>query len=716
MRDTEWVDALYNSAFKQVVSHDTLEYSNPHFLAQKSADFIEPNDFDPKKLKQFIAEYFQLSDGFSLVNPDEFEEETIDRVPRRRSSTPFTDRSKTPVERSQTLTPINAEAEEYYCAALGQQFTKKQMHTLIRFMVAYRYDGALHREELSIVSQSHFSAFFEALKQNLKPQTFAYQLLNLLPVTAVLTWAWEDDPSYHPSFFVFLGLGIMTLPIMRNIHFYSSITSGMASEEMNTIREAIAKAHDTLQRDLVAKLSLDPADAEKLERMLVKPSFSKRLDLELRSWAAFSIKMTEALAIFYSVAFKALPWYFKLAGGVVAGIVQGVDISFNNVNRIGCEQQSLAEWQRNTIASNDTADNAFYFPRIANAAFIPWAMAKCCPSMWVVIKTFAAIEMMELLELTSDTTPGGLYGFYLTAILSALFNSNSFSVYNVDDNLAKHLLTKRTFAYKGPNDTLFNRIGQALMGSVPPTAVVAFLAHEFGGLNYELSGAVSLPTMLAIASGIVYSEKFAHGYSQLCEMRFVNGVLRHLDQLHIIDKLTLFTAGAALSITGTVRNNVMMATAGEPLFFLMMSALLAERSRSLANAARYTFVQAFLYASAMLTWVLNCVLPFLNLYAWNLPADQHPAHLTESYFGKSLSYVMAVGALTLGLAGYFDYKATGMKVAELNDEIPANEKRSSLVGRVCSRVVNGCSIFGKYVTGRDADEGHLLAKPIATGL
>lgn len=575
--------------------------------------------------------------------------------------------------------------------------TEEQMIALIRVMIARQYDGTMHIAGFQASDRNAcvqwLDSFYEALKQNANPAVIGYQLVNLLPLTAVITAVMEAKPDYRPTAWEFSALGVAALAVIRNNHFYAAAIAGASKEKIQKIVQEIVTAHNTLLDELKLVIPGDDADAiksrEQLLRLLTMPSLGKKVDQETRAVVAFLVKMGEAFALVYSDAFKTLPGYLKPLLALLFALVQGVDTAFSVVTRIGGQQRGFLEFMQEIIPTLNTPDLAPIFSSIANFAPIPWTMAKIGPLMWLVVRARAAMATLELLGADSEQMRGAMFGYYAVAGFAGMFASEVFTRYTVDENLARHLPTERTFLYR--DGTLLHRIGQASIGGMPLGAVAAVIAHLAGGLDIFESAAVGGPTALLSTALLLASDNYRRLYSYVFELRFPNAALRQLDRLHIADKSLLMTVGVGATAFGVARENEIAATLGLVLLFLSGTALVAERSRYAANALRFVFAQMLLYSAAFLTWVINFVLPMKNMSHGQQPND-HPSYLDSDYFTLAGKIALSLGAALLGGgAAFADWKSTGGKVSELTQVIAPEEKRAFSISNAIRALGICCS-------------------------
>jgi hypothetical protein len=292
----------------------------------------------------------------------------------------------------------------------------------------------------------------------------------------------------------------------------------------------------------------------------------------------------------------------------------------------------------------------------------------------VAVKFRAAMTLLTLLDVDRNDVRGGLYGYYAIALLSACFFSSVFSAYNVDEKLAKHLPTPRNFEYGNTYDAA--TVAQALVGSLPLAACVALIGY-CADLPVLYSGLIGVLLMLPTAILIIEQARFAYYYRQLFEMRFVPAILHQLDRLHGVDKAVLTVGGVALTSAGVYKDNAFLAAPGQALLFMMTTAWAAEKSTSAASALRYIPVQMLLYAAALITWILNCVLPLHNMMHDQDPKNR-PSTLAADYF-QDWRIVIIVGSLIAGaMAGFKDYASTGSKLPACTHSIALEARRRSI--------------------------------------
>src|SRR3989338_6831728 len=568
--------------------------------------------------------------------------------------------------------------DSYTLKTTDVEFSKDQIKKLIGFMKDHHFDGVIYdityAPSTKNVAIRYTKTFFKALAQNLRPQATAYQILASLEVTATLSAIWEQDPNYYPSPFLFVGLGVAVLAMLRSNHFYTSIIGGLSSDDILTIQEKITRQKETLFCS--ENLGAFPEEAHNpLFHLLTKPNIPSRIDQEIRAWISYLVKLSASAAVFLE-EFKTLPLHLVLSAAFVAGSFEGIDAAFTMVTAIGGEHKALFEYKDGIIPPPSDSNRALIFPYLADFPLIPWAMAKVGPAMWAVVKARAAFTFMRLIDLKSKDVQGGIYGFYSIALLSAAYVSCVFSQYNVDQKLGQHLPTIRDFKYTHKFDV--QSVAKAAIGAVPVAAIAAYAAR-YADFDIFDSAVISLPLWTLTTMLIWHSEKFAEYYSQGVEMRFVNPVINTIDRWHTEDKFAAAIVGACITVLGVYKDWPVIAAPGEALMFVMLpSAVIAECensgiTRSTASAIRYVTVQACLYAAALMTWILNCALPLYNLATHKDPNDR-PSRINTEYFHQYGYYLLVFGGLIASVAaGYKDFCSMGSKVKTLVAPIPEEE-------------------------------------------
>jgi len=570
-------------------------------------------------------------------------------------------------------------------------FTETELHALINFMKAHHFDGALYDAEYQPSSESlavqSLIAAKKVLMQNIRPTAFVFQLLNLLEVTALLSAIWEKDKNFFPGPGLFSWLAVVALFTLRNNHYFASVIGEFSREKMIQIKINI----EDQTRDLLNELAKLTPGVEGVDintillRLLTKPLRHERILQELSSWIAYTVKLSATAAVFLE-EFKLWPLHLTLFAATIAGTIQGVDSSYTMYNAINGEHRKILEYRAGKIPVQYTPDRALFFPKFSDFPVIPWMMAKLGPAIWTAVKLRAAVTLIRLLKLESADVPGGLYGFYGIAFASALYTSCVFSLYGIDQKLAKELPTQRNFQYTHTLDR--HSIATATLGALPISAMVAYGMHL---ANYDNKSALiaALPAWSATTVLILNFPVFAHFYRQIVEMRYVDSLMHHLDHLPTNDKFMLFVLSALATAGGIGWDKPALAVPGEIAVFLTFTAWIAQCARPTASYLRYTVAQSVLYATALVTWILNCAIPFYNLNTHQDPADR-PAHLDESYFHTAGYFmIVSMGLFACFGAAHRDWKATAAKIPALTGKIDTdNQETRSVIFRPLSWMCN----------------------------
>lgn len=560
-----------------------------------------------------------------------------------------------------------------------QILAQNEMIALTKFMIAHHYDGELHTNSYKKDADTSFTvaAYLQSAARNLYLKSFLLQITTLLECTAIFSAIWEKKGDFNPNknlnrllYVVFIAFAYASL---RNVHYYANkpshkpMTAGETEERaLDDMPEAL-KENEELQETLLSRLTT--------------PHFSVRLEQEIRSWLGYFIKLGAAAALFFA-ELPSVPLAGQLMMAALAGTVEGVDTAFTQV-AIGNEHRSQEDLNRGTFPPSHV-DRGLGFAHVANFTPIPWLMAKVGPAMWSVVKARAAVTFMRLIHLSDNQVPGGLYGIYAIAALSAAYVSTVFSQYNVDEKLGKSLPTQRDFQYA---EAWRTRLAQGVLGALPTAAAIASTAHS-AGFDYMASAVyVGLPAQLVFTLAIGSSKRFADLNREINELRFVSKAATAFDRLHITDKITLGITGALIaglgagmdvsSGMGTHKIWQFTSGAGQVLFFTALTGIVAHVSRITASQMRYTTAQMFLYAAAMLTWTLNFAISMDKVMRGE-NAKHRPQTINSTDFGMPAYLSLVFGSLLLAyIAGLKDHEANATKVDALIEPIPADALRPS---------------------------------------
>jgi len=576
-----------------------------------------------------------------------------------------------------------------------QTLTESQLLGLIQVLRKFHFDGRLHIPDLVAVSASPL----KSISMNFYPKSLFLQLVTLLENTAILSAIWEKKADFNPNDIsgmgLYLAIALFSYASCRNVHYYASILNGFSADDIRFFQEKARQVKEDFILELRAHHFNDTTIFACLN-LVTLPSRFSRIEQDFLSFCLFSIKLCAAAALFFA-ELPALPIYLQLVLTAFAGMIQGIDTAFTQV-AIGNENQDLIDVQRG-ITPPKNIDRSYLFPKMADFSLIPWTMAKVGPLMWLVVKTRAAMTFANLASLNSNEIPGGLYGLYGVAAISSVYVSAVFSLYNVAVNLGHELPTHRTFDYA---DAKRLRFLQALLGALPAAGIAGSAPYLMAqSLRYAIVSCFSVELITALA--ITFSKGFTERYRYLSEFRFGADMFSAIDRWHQLDKAVLFFAGVALSAIGIlqdVRHGVgeqkqyqAINAVGMILCFFMGTGLVSGISRSVASQLRYGAAQMFLYAAALLTWVLNCAISMGRVLDGK-DAKDRPGHINTSHFGQAGYYAFMIGSLMIGfMAGSKDavVNAPNVRDAEgvsvLTAQIPEAEKK----GSVCLRLLQWVS-------------------------
>jgi len=174
----------------------------------------------------------------------------------------------------------------------------------------------------------------------------------------------------------------------------------------------------------------------------------------------------------------------------------------------------------------------------------------------------------------------------------------------------------------------------------------------------------------------------------------VNSTLAELDGLHIADKMALIMLSVVLLAVGiSHHHSVMTGMSGTALFLFLTTCL--HRNRAFANGIRYLTAPTLLNAVALFTWILNFLLPMLNIAKGRAANDDHQTRLTEKYFDHTRYDFVLIFALLLGMgAAYMTWRATGNQVTSLI--APVNPRESSFIAAFLKFLSRCCLPSGGY--------------------
>lgn len=622
------------------------------------------------------------------------EEERIEVVTDSINSTPIPSHHAKAVQTFITdhFTQQGAEAPHQYLYQIENArhiLSADQLKGIIHIMVNRHYDGVLHTKSYDGSQKNHSSWLLEIAK-NCYPKSLFLQLVTLLECTSILSALWEKDESFNPlkmpNYLLFAAIGIFSYASIRNIHYYGSTLNGLSEEAIHALHDAVDAEEHAFADELTA-LNL-PADViTTLRSRLTEPSFFSRIEQDVRSILSYLIKLSAATAVFFA-ELAAMPFAAQLSAAAIGGTTQGIDFSFTQV-AIGNMNRRLRDFENGTLSPSNV-ERGLIFPKIANFPVIPWLMAKVGPAMWTAVKARAAFIFMKLMGVTNDSVPGGLYGIYAISALSSAYIAMIFSRFNIDTNLARELPTIRSFQY---DEHMLMRTMQGALGALPITAAALYGSNTAGLTFGEIAGigaSAQVVFMLAIGS----SKRFADLYRYAIEMRFAQDLVNQFDRLHAIDKAIITVVGALVFGAGigldvqkgidTHPSYQVTAGIGTVMMYLGATGLLSEKSRSLASQLRYIPGQMLLYATALLTWILNCAISLSNVAHGENPKNR-PETIDQGYFKLSGYVLLFILSLIAGLfAAAKDHAANATRVVNdqgqrLVDLIPEDEKKSSYV-------------------------------------
>lgn len=585
---------------------------------------------------------------------------------------------------------------QYQHKATSHLFSEDQLISLIQIIINRHYDGVLHTKDYTGTKNS---SWLLEIAKNLYPKSLFLQLVTLLECTSIFSALWEKDEAFNPlktpNYLLFAAVAIFAYASICNIHYYGSTLNGLSEANIHALHDAM-DAEEKAFADELNALALPAEVITTLRSELTEPSLFSRIEQDARSILSYFIKLSASSAVFFAELAK-MPFAAQLSAAAIGGTTQGIDFSFTQV-AIGNMNRRLRDFKQGTLSPSNV-ERGLIFPKIANFPAIPWLMAKVGPAMWTAIKTRAAFIFMELVGVTGKEVPGGLYGIYAIAALSSAYIAMIFSRFNIDEKLGRELPTIRTFQY---DDDAPLRTAQGILGAFPITAAALYAAYTARLEFAEIAG-IGASAQVIFTLAIGSSKRFADLYRYAIEMRFVQDLVNQFDRLHTIDKVMitligalLFGGGIGLDIRhgiGTRADYQVMAGIGTAMVYFGATGLFAEYSRSLASQIRFIPGQMLLYATALLTWVLNCAISFSNV-AHNESPKNRPGVIDQGYFKLSGYMLLFILSLIAGLfAGAKDHAANATRVTDdqgqrLSDSFPDVQKRSSYVTSAIKAGIN----------------------------
>lgn len=546
-----------------------------------------------------------------------------------------------------------------------------------------------------------FLPTFSTLKRNLYPQVLAFQFINVLEVTAVLTALWEYNPNYKPDWKIYTVMGILALAVMRNNYYFAGAMAGLSQERIKTLRDEICDntrrfLTDYLreiffrQRELDATGTTVPLSSAReklinaLLQQITQPRLIERILQEWSSWSGAVVKFSATMAVCLALGFSR-PIAISL--GMLGGLVQGIDVGYTQNNAIAMMSRGWRDYLNGRIPPlrNDnnpinTTEYAIFFHKVADfEILVRGFMSKIAPIAWAIILFDAIRRVFALTNLPAQ------YGVYGIGFISACLYATVFSLFNIDQRLAIELPTQRQLAgyrkieYINYDDdsagahplTLWMRFCQLSAGAAPLAGIAGMIAYQFFKLDLIKSGyMVALPTEILTILLLMECERFAEIYSQIFEFRFMEPALRNLDTLMTEWKTTGIILSAVIFAYGFYRGNQFIEAPAEIILFLSATALLAECIRASINGLRYIIAPTLLNMVALLTWFNHCLLPLLHtyeLYDKHAPASHSQAFSQDQ---AKLYHTICVIALLIGLGGaYASWHATGRHVSALTKTV-----------------------------------------------
>lgn len=537
------------------------------------------------------------------------------------------------------------------------KLTQENMLSILRILNEYHYNGRLHHDtdSESITCLGGWS-----------PKHLGYQLVNTIEVTSFLTAAWQLDKSFEPGVAVFSSLAVIAGFVIRNNYLYAGLTDSSFTPDAREEKNAEIQ---NCSRELGRKLSIiEESSSESLTKSLTKPRCSQIVMTEVGCLASVLTKVAASVAVVSAVMNpEGLPMIAaSIAAGVLMGSIEAIDTAFTKISVIGGENRRLIDFLQGVIPTLEPTDFTPYFKKVADFSILPWTMAKIGPLAWAAVKTMSADKVFQLSGATLPQLATTRESVRLLVLVSSLMFSNVFTDYNVK-KLEEELPTKRDFSLTSQKGIA--RLGASFLSALSAAGLTSGTAH-ITGTNMMTSAGVGGATLITLLPMLYQSDRVAHFVDDALTMKWPSRVFAKVDAGKPIEKITATGLTAGIASAGFVYGNSYIAAPAVMMTYFLLTSLIAEVSRPMANMARFTPVQTSLYAAAFLEWIVKTATP-LTAMAKGQSVEDCPDFVDSNYFTSiGSTSIIGLAVLISFLAGVADWEATGAQVNKINEPVP----------------------------------------------
>ena len=448
----------------------------------------------------------------------------------------------------------------------------------------------IHLPSVGFPNDMSYLAFM--LRRTVNPTALAYQCCSLISVFTIPTSIWVWFPDYE------LGLKdiwILLIFIGSALNNYNYARTSFASP-MDKKEEMRAKT-----RELIETLTQYGFTDDRVNRMLAPKGISKLL-IEARFFADVIILVAATVATL-SVLFKdKLPDAVVISISLLAGVIQGIESTYNTVLSIGQEHvhADLYKYYGYIVPASGHHDAPFA-TAVADLSLLPWLMSVLGATLWAGAAFQSVMGILDIFDIQSSLASALLLPL---AIFSGIKNGEVYYRYHVSQKFME-LPTKRSL------DNLSQAFQQywllASLGAVLPTLMLSFGIHlivkQFTKQATPWTLSV-VPTFLfsSLTYGLKNYQTWARFVGFALNFKWVTHLFHAIDKIHLYDKGTMTLLLSIMA--GVVQLPILMSLASAGLY-VTLSGYDNQSSRVFS---RYWPARTALFAIAGAAFYLDFIL------------------------------------------------------------------------------------------------------------